>query len=156
MRLYLVQHGESIPEQLDPDRPLSDKGKADVSKAANFLKQYGIKIDIIWHSTKLRAKQTARLMAEVISPQEGILEKRGLAPNDPVAGIKMEILKEKQEDIMVVGHLPFLSKLASLFLINDESYQVIGFQQGSVVCMEQKEDEIWSVRWMVIPELIKE
>jgi phosphohistidine phosphatase len=155
MRFYLMQHGDSVPEEIDPDRPLSGKGEVDVAKAANFLKQAGIKIDIIWHSTKLRAKQTAGLIAEVISPQKGVLEKAGLAPNDPVAGIREEILKEMQEDLMVVGHLPFLSKLAALFLVGDESHYVIGFQQGSVVCLEQKDNESWSVRWMVIPELLQ-
>jgi phosphohistidine phosphatase len=156
MKIYIVQHGEAVPEDIDVNRPLSEKGKTDVLKTANFLKQAGIRVCIIWHSSKLRAKQTAQVMAEVISPQNGIREKPGLAPNDPVAGIKEEILKLNQEDLMLVSHLPFLRKLASLFLLGSESYSPVTFRQGGVVCLDLEENGIWSVNWMIIPDLIRE
>jgi phosphohistidine phosphatase len=154
MRLYLVQHGESVPEETDPNRPLTEKGRADVFKAARFLRDAGIKIDVIWHSTKLRAKQTAQLIAEAVLPRKGMLEKTGLAPNDPVDKMKEEILKDNQENVMLVGHLPFLGKLASLFLTDSESHHLIGFRQGGVVCLDQMDKGGWFIAWIAIPDLI--
>ena len=34
MRVYLVQHGDAVPKEVDPDRPLSDTGC--VWRIANF------------------------------------------------------------------------------------------------------------------------
>ncbi len=39
MRLYLMQHGNPVMEEVDPERPLSDQGKSDVRKVAEFLKR---------------------------------------------------------------------------------------------------------------------
>jgi phosphohistidine phosphatase len=153
MRLYLVQHGEAVFEEVDPARPLTEKGKADVSKTADFLKGK-INIDTIWHSTKLRARQTAGLINEILSSKNGILEKTGLAPNDPVDRIKDDILKEKQEYLMIAGHLPFLGKLASLLLAGSESCDVVAFRNGGVVCLELTDKADCSVVWAVIPDLI--
>ena len=154
MRIYLMQHGEAVGEDIDVSRPLSEKGNADVLKTANFLKKAGIKIDIIWHSTKLRAKQTAQIMADIIAPEDGILEKPGLAPNDPVSIIKEEILVENREHLMIVSHLPFLKKLASLLLFKSELYNVLVFRQGCVLCLELEENGNCSVCWMIVPDLI--
>ena len=77
----------------------------------------------------------------------------GLKPNDAIGPVEDELI-EANEDLMIVGHLPFLSKLASALVANSESADVIRFQQGGVVCLERNEDLAWSVRWMVIPELL--
>ncbi|MFH0975261.1 MAG: phosphohistidine phosphatase SixA [Spirochaetota bacterium] len=153
MGLYLVQHGECVPETLDPDRPLTEKGKADVLKVAYFLKGK-INVDIIWHSTKLRARETAGLISEAFSPKNGLAEKEGLAPNDSVNKIKEDILKEKPEHLMIVGHLPFLGKLASLLLTDSESANIVIFHPAGVVCLEQTNKVTWAVAWNLIPELI--
>lgn len=155
MKLYLVQHGECVAEEVDPSRPLTEPGKADVEKMANFLKRAGISIEIIWHSTKLRAKQTAHLLGEILLPSQGIWEKEGLAPNDPVDPVKEEILNQGLENLMIVGHLPLLSKLVSLFLTGSETHPVVRFRQGGIVCLEQDEKGNWAITWMMIPDLLK-
>jgi phosphohistidine phosphatase len=154
MGLYLVQHGEAVPDTVDPNRPLTPKGKADVIKIAGFLKRK-INVDIIWHSTKLRARETAELFAEALIPEHGLAEKEGLAPNDPVNKIKEDILIRKHEHLMIVGHLPFLIKLASLLLAGSESANSVIFRNAGVVCLEQTDKRNWAVAWNVIPELIK-
>ena len=37
---------------------------------------------------------------------------------------------------LVVGHLPFLGKLASDMMLGDEMIQAVDFQQGALVCLE--------------------
>ena len=67
MKLYLVQHGEACAKDVDPDRPLTDAGKADVERLAAFLGQVGIRVDRVIHSGKLRAVQTAERLAGVLA-----------------------------------------------------------------------------------------
>ena len=59
MKLYLVQHGEACAEDVDPERPLTAQGRADVERLAAFLQQAGIQVGRVIHSGKLRAEQTA-------------------------------------------------------------------------------------------------
>ena len=66
MRLYLVQHGEPVPKEINPDRPLSDKGRHDVEKVGRFLQQAGVAMGVIVHSGKTRAAQTAGLLGSFI------------------------------------------------------------------------------------------
>lgn len=153
MRAYLVQHGEAKSKEEDPSRPLTEKGKEEVTKVAKFLSVRGISVSRIVHSGKLRALQTAEILAEYISPEEGLKEERGLAPlDDPEIWVKR--LKEEKEDIMIVGHLPHLQKLSSILLIDDPEKKLIKFRMGGVVCLHRDEKGEWSVEWMIIPDLI--
>lgn len=151
MRLYLVQHGEAYPEQVNSARPLTEKGREDVLKVAKFLEKADVEVDTIWHSTKTRAIQTAEILAQAVKAKE-IEQKEGLAPNDPATMLKDELVK-REKDLMIVGHLPFLQKLASLLLTGSESQDLIAFCQGGVVCLELK-PEGWQIAWMITPELI--
>ena len=153
MRIYLVQHGQAKSEDIDPDRHLTEKGIADVKKMSNFLKAAGLRVDVIWHSGKARAVQTADILAQGVAAAQGVTQHRGLSPNDDVRPIRDELM-QSGVDVMIVGHLPFLSKLASLLITGNDSANVVAFQQGGAVCLEQTEDKKWQVRWMVIPELL--
>lgn len=153
MRIYLVQHGQSKPKDADPDRHLTEKGWNDVKKISAFLKQFSLSVETIWHSGKTRAAQTADILASGLAVNQAIVPHDGLAPNDAIAPVKKE-LSEADKDLMIVGHLPFLSKLASVLVASSDSANVVTFQQGGIVCLERDEVLRWSVRWMVIPELL--
>lgn len=153
MRLYLVQHGNAVASEVDPERPLSDRGQQDVEKIAGFIKPLTLNIDYIWHSEKKRAAQTAEIIAASIPPQKACIQRQGLAPNDDVTALKNELASANQ-DIMIVGHLPFLSKLASLLLAGSESANTVAFKQGGIVCLSRSEQGQWQIDWMVTPELL--
>lgn len=153
MRLYLVRHGEAKPKQQDPQRRLTAKGLRDVRKAADFIKPLGLSVDAVWHSGKARAARTAEILASVITVSQGALQREGLAPNDPI-GLTAKELSSFDEDLMIVGHMPFLGKLASALVAGDESADVVAFQQGGIICLERDEGGIWRLGWMVIPELL--
>ena len=149
----MVQHAEAKPQAEDPARPLSEKGQEDIRRVANFIKAKGIEVSKIFHSGKLRAKQTAEALAEGISSAGGVEQAEGLASlDDP--GIWMNRLKEELEDLVLVGHLPYLSKLAGLLLAGDPERKVVEFRNGGVVCLERDEDGNWSVGWVLTPELL--
>jgi len=154
MILYLVRHAEAKQEQEDLERPLSEKGWADIKKVAAFVaEQTNIRVDSIMHSGKTRARQTAEVLAGSLNPPEGVREAEGLEPlADP--SIWVDRLAEVEEDVMLVGHLPHLSKLSAHLLCQDEHKGIIGFQRGGMVCLGRDESGIWSVRWMTIPQIL--
>ncbi len=152
MKVYLVQHAEPKPKDEDPERPLSEKGEEDLKRVTGFLKGKNIKVDRVLHSGKLRATQTAEMLSEAVESSE-VGETEGLkAKDDP--SIWRDKLKNENEDIMLVGHLPHMGKLAGLLVANDPEKNVINFQMGGVVCLTEEEGD-WSVHWMVTPQLLE-
>jgi len=153
MKLYLVQHAKAASKQADPERPLTEEGCRDIEKITAFIKPLNLCVDYLWHSGKKRAAQTTDALAEVVEVRTETTARDGLAPNDDVTVIKNEI-EAAQHDIMLVGHLPFLDKLASLLLTNSESSNTVAFKNGGIVCLDRFDDNQWQINWMVIPELL--
>ena len=153
MLIYLVQHGQAKAKDVDPNRHLTEKGQTDVKKISTFLKRSGLSVDTIWHSGKTRAIQTADILERGIVAEQGVIQQDGLTPKDDIKPIKEKLI-QSDKDIMIVGHMPFLSKLASSLVTCNESANVIAFQQGGVVCLKKNDDNVWSVQWMVVPKLI--
>lgn len=148
MKIYLVQHGNQNPEEIDPKEGLSDKGKSDVEKVAEFAGNAGIKPGKIFHSVKLRAKQTAEIFQKQLGGESSELE--GLKPMDDV-----EPWVSKLEDkLMLVGHLPFMQKLSALLLCGDAEKKCVNFHQGGIFCFLQDEEGSWSLDFMITPELL--
>lgn len=154
MRLYLVQHGAAASKDIDPDRPLTAKGLDVVGAVGGFLASSGIRPARIEHSDKLRARQTAEILADLVEPADGIHEIDGIAPLDPIMPLA-EQLAASFTDVMVVGHLPHLSRLATRLLGGeDEDEAIISFQMGGVVCLERGDTGRWTVAWMIVPGLL--
>lgn len=153
MKIYLVQHGEAKSEKEDPERPLTDKGKQGVESVAHYVASCGIEVVEILHSGRLRAKQTAELFAQYLSPSQGIREVKGLAPLDDPHEIQ-ELVQGAERPLMIVGHLPYLGRLASLLVLGTADKEIIKFTMGGVVCLDYS-DNVWSIQWALIPELIQ-
>ena len=154
MNLYLVQHGQSVPEEVDRERLLSDQGWEDIGKTAAFAARAGVRVDTIWHSGKTRARQTAQALAQALEPRQGPEEAEGLKPlDDPSIWAKR--VSDLQHDTILVGHLPHLSRLASLLLTGDSEAEIVGFQMAGIVCLGRGDRGSWSLRWMVIPQTLE-
>ena len=152
MEIYLVRHGEAKPKWEDPGCPLTESAHNDVERVANFTKNAGVKVVQIRHSGKTRAEQTAAIFAQHLNPVEGSIAISGMAPNDGVEPIA-DALRNETRNLMLVGHLPFLDRLASLLVTGNPETSVIKFQTASVVCLELEEQK-WRLAWMVSPELV--
>ena len=153
MRLYLVQHGEAKSKEEDPDRGLTDKGIRDVEKVAVALKSLSLRIDSLWHSGKTRARHTAEILHPSISSTRETKQRNGLSPNDTVGDMK-QVIEEGGADVMIVGHLPFLNRLAALLVTGDENSDIVTFQNGGILCLEYRVTDHWSVSWMMVPEIL--
>ena len=153
MTVYLVQHAKAAPKEVDPGRCLTAEGRQELARVAALIGRLDVKVDYLWHSGKTRAAQTAEVLSEVVAVRKETAVRDGLGPNDDVTVIRDEIISSRA-DVMIIGHLPFVGKLASLLLTGDASAGVLAFQQGCVVCVEQTTEAGWQVKWMITPELL--
>ncbi len=151
MNLYLVQHAQAKPKEEDPARPLSDAGRAAAQAVAAFAARLGLEVNQIRHSGKTRARQTAEALAQALSPAGGVVAVSGLAPRDDVRPAA-EALAAEDRPVMLVGHLPFVSRLAALLLAGDPDRGVVQFRQGGIVCLAREEGR-WLLAWALTPEM---
>ena len=151
--VYLVQHAEAKSEKEDPARPLSERGWKNARKMANYLSRLNIRVKEIYHSGKLRARQTAEVFAELLKP-EAIVEDRNLSPSsDPK--IWAEKLNRINYEAMLVGHLPHLSLLTSMLLCNTTNKKIVEFKNSGVLCLRKGENG-WNVYWYLTPNIVIE
>ncbi len=154
MRLYLVQHGHAMAKDENPDRPLNDAGIGEVTAVAAFLQQGpSLEVRHVYHSGKPRARQTAEILTQRLASRAKVEAARGLGPkDDPDAWI--ERLRGASDDVILVGHLPHLSRLAARLLADSDDNEVVRFQKGGVVCLGRDEAGTWSLHWAVVPGLV--
>ena len=151
MSLFLVQHGKNLPKDKDPEKGLSPEGIKDVEYVAGVLRSNKISVSSIWHSGLKRARQTADIFAASLGSGIEVLEKEGLAPLDDVTKLN----PNPDENIMVVGHLPFMERLVSFLLTGSpDKPPLIKFKNGGIVAMDRDaETESWYIEWMLYPHL---
>lgn len=152
MNLYLVRHAEARLGGADAQRGLSEKGFADIEKTARFAARAGVKVERILHSGRLRAKETAEVMARHLKPEEGVRETDGLAPTDD-PWIWAARVADMEEDLMLVGHMPYMGCLVSALVAGDAGSRVVDFSTGSIVFLK-REEGVWLIGWMVTPETL--
>ena len=152
MKVYIVRHGKAASSDVDPQRGLTQAGRAEVEKVAVLMKRMNISVDCVWHSGKARAEQTAEILAEAMTVKEGLTAHAGLSPNDYAGPIKDEIVSASQ-DIMIISHLPFVGILTSLLLTGTESNWPIGFSEATTACLERPSDNHWQIKWVTTPEV---
>ncbi len=151
MRVYLVQHAEAMSEEQDPERPLTDLGRQHAQWTADLAARLNVEIEQIRHSGKTRAEQTAEIIGNALSPTEGVVAVPGLAPLDDVKPVAEE-LDVASEPVMLVGHLPFMERLAGQLLTGDDRQPVIEFTNAGIVCLE-KTDGRWQATWIITPQI---
>ena len=151
MNLYLVRHGDAVSDLNDPARPLSERGRAELRTLAQCLASNLDDADIV-HSGKLRAEQSAQMIQTTALPRATLGVRGGLNPNDDVEPLA-ESLQHETRDLVIVGHLPFMSRLTSLLTCGDADRSVYMFDTGTCVAL-QRHGSGWCVRWMLDPHLL--
>ncbi len=152
MVLFLVQHGKSLPKEIDPDKGLSEEGRAETARMAEVAAGYGVRVSCIEHSGKKRAQQTAEILADALKPAGGVRQRSGLAPLDDVAAFAAT-LKEGNRH-MLVGHLPFMERLTAYLITGRPDRPVFKFQNGGILCLQEESNgEGWVIRWALMPHI---
>ena len=153
MAIYLVQHGAARAEAEDPQRSLTDEGRRTVERVGAHLAKCGVALDRIEHSDKLRARQSAEILAAKLQSAHGIVQVSGLAPNDDVEPTCVR-LNQEPGTVMLVGHLPHLSRLVSCLCSLPAEHTFVRFQMGGVVKLERDPSGRWVLCWMFTSELL--
>ena len=152
MALYLVQHGQSLPKDVDPDQGLSEKGVAETKRITGVAKNYQIKVGQIRHSVKTRARKTADIFASALNPIGGVQEVEGLKPMDDVAAFAASI--NPDTNTMLVGHLPFMERMTAYLVTGSIDKPVFKFQNSGIVCLDQdSETKSWVIIWSLMPKI---
>jgi phosphohistidine phosphatase len=150
MDFFLVRHGQAKADHEDPKRPLSERGRIEVENVARAAAARRIQVAQIFHSDKLRAKQTAEILAQFLAPHLGLREIKGLSPDDDPEIAKAE-LEAADEPLILVGHLPHLGRLASLLISGDRERLAVGFQPAEMVCLSHL-GKAWEMKWTLTAE----
>jgi phosphohistidine phosphatase len=153
MRLHLVQHGEAVSKDLDPERPLTARGCEHVSRLGRLLAHGGITVDRVLHSGKRRAEETATILARALSPPRGAAVHPGLAPKDPPEPLAKEVAGWS-EDTLLVAHMPILGRLTSLLVCGKEG-PIVRFVPGTLVTLERDQDGDWRVVAILPPGFLE-
>ncbi len=152
MELCLVQHGLAKSAEEDPDRALTAQGIEQTELLAPVIEKIS-GLGVVWHSGKKRAQQTAEIILNNLDRKPELRRVDGLAPNDDPHIIYKKV-ETSRENILIVGHLPHLARLAALVLGGDADRQVVEIQNSGILCLSNDPGP-WRVRWYVVPWLLE-
>ncbi len=148
MQLFLVHHGDAVGPEEDSRRPLSSRGRAEVVRIAAGAAARGAKPAVVWHSGKLRARQTAEEFWRACNALAEFSATRDLQPDDPPAWIRDRLYAESR-DVMLVGHYPHLPTLLGL-LTTGRTDDSAAFPRHGIVALETTDDgNTWKELWRI-------
>src|SRR4029077_5551121 len=142
MRLLIVHHGDAVGPEVDPRRPLSPWGREAVDRLAADAARRGAKPDVIWHSGKLRAKETAEAFWRACNPFAEFAATRDLQPADSPEWMR-DRLRGESRDLMLEGHSPHTPRLLALLA----GQETPSFPLHGIVALTRDEDETWREDW---------
>jgi phosphohistidine phosphatase len=148
VRLYLVHHGDAVGPEVDPQRPLSAVGRASVDFLAGKAAERGVRPAVIWHSGKLRSKQTAEAFWRACNPFAEFSATRDLQPGDPPGWLRDRLIGETR-DILLVGHFPHLPRLLALLLGQPEATAPEFPSHGLVALVPDAGGQTWAEDWRI-------
>jgi phosphohistidine phosphatase len=156
--IYLLRHAHAVGEDEDPERPLSPHGREQVRALVDFLQpRGGIRVERVWHSPLLRARQTAELFCEGLDIRAQARTIDGLLPYDDIRGIARR-LSGFGYPLLVVGHEPHFGRLTSMLVCGNVDQEVVDFKKGALLCLEREATKsqtiLWRIRWLVTPGLL--
>lgn len=142
--IFLVHHADAVGPDVDAQRPLSLGGRMHADFLAQHALEHGVKPVAIWHSGKLRARQTAEAFWRTCNPMADFKAIRGLLPSDP-PGWTQDLLTGETRDVMLVGHMPSLPKILRLLTTGAEDGEA-EFPPHGLVTLETDGDT-WRETW---------
>lgn len=153
MNLYLVHHGPAVGPDVDPRRPLSAVGRVTVDRAAALTAGRGAHPVVVWHSGKLRAKQTAEAFWRACNALAEFSATRDVQPDDPPMWIR-DRLRGEPRDILLAGHFPHLPRLLAQLTRAQPDAAHDFPPHGVVALVTDDEGETWKESWRIAEEVL--
>jgi len=155
MALYLVQHGRNLSKDQAPEQPLSPEGSEETHLVARAASKLSPPLRLIQHSPKTRARQTAEIFAEHLSPDQGVQEREGIKALDDVTLVAEEL--QDRRDLMLVGHQPFMGRLATYLAAGYQEPGVVTFQNSGIIRMDRDDESgTWYIIWTLLPSVLRQ
>lgn len=153
MEIYLIRHAHAEDGADDATRKLSAKGNRQIARMAVMMRR-GELLDAreFWHSPLVRARDTAKLLAERLGGGIRLVETKGMEPYADPAALVRRVQKLRQP-VALVGHEPHLGALASLLIAGRDDPSLLILKKGAVAALEGS-GRSWALRWLVSPKEI--
>jgi phosphohistidine phosphatase len=142
VHLLLVHHGDAVGPDVDPQRPLSTSGRQAVERLAAAVAARGARPAVVWHSGKLRAKQTAESFWRACNPFAEFSAARDLQPEDPPDRMR-DRLRGESRDLLIAGHYPHLPGLLAILVPGSKTFP----QHGVVALVTEDDGQTWQEEW---------
>lgn len=161
MNLFILRHGLAVEPGTagyakDSERPLISKGKRKLWKIAQAIESMEISFDWIVSSPYLRARQTAEIIAEALDLRKKVECSETLTPAGSAKKL-IELLNHREptpDDVLLVGHEPYLSDLISLLVAGDASMSV-AMKKGGLCKLSADalaHDRCAILEWLLTPK----
>ncbi len=157
MQVFLIRHAHALDAEDNYSRALSSRGRGQVERLIRYFRANGeLKPQELWHSPLVRARETARLLADGLGWEGPRTEAEILEPNgDPQAVLQR--IQASAVDLALVGHEPLLSVLGTLLLQSPGHPVFVRMGLADVLCAERPApggQAPWGQRWHVSPDLL--
>ena len=153
MNVYLIRHAEAALKEIDPERNLTEQGVRDAQRLAEILAPLDLRVETVWYSPKPHASQTAAAVASSIAPPGAASVRDGLLSFDPVKPIA-RLLNRADSDIAIVGHEPFLGRLAARLVCRRASRPLVELDKPSALCLRRDVEGAWRIAWLISPQVV--
>ena len=126
MKIFLVRHPMYNPKTVDPNEGISEEGRESVYRLKSYLDKKELKPDVVYCSTKTRAKESAEILkgdaplvsTEMLNPlsaKEPILSEINKLYSNNFKNSDSSSCLSINGSIMLVGHLPLLRDISNFF-----------------------------------------
>jgi phosphohistidine phosphatase len=159
--LYLLRHGiaeDRTTDKPDRDRTLTPRGRARMRRAALGLRVLVDRVDDVFTSPYPRAAETARIAAAALGkglkvrPLDAL--SHGTSAMDALRALRS---MAKSERVMLVGHEPELSHLASMLLTGSIDGLRLDLKKGGCIAIAVRTlaPRVATLEWLVTPRTLR-
>ncbi len=161
MNLYILRHGIAVEHGApaypnDADRPLTPEGDRKVRLIAEGMKALDLSFDPILSSPYPRALQTAEIVAKALKAHKKLQISEDLTPGGSAQQLIESIsrLDPQPENVLLVGHEPYLSGLVSLLVSGNEGFSVVLKKGGccKLITDSLKHGRCAVLAWLLTPK----
>jgi phosphohistidine phosphatase len=162
MNVFILRHGIAVEPgdrryPNDADRPLTAEGKARLKTTAAAMLKLALRFDVLISSPYRRARETAEIVAEGLKVKTTLSEL--LEPDGSITELAKHVngLKPRPENVLLVGHEPHLSALASLF-ISGENHPILNLKKGGLIKLQAttlKPGRCALLKWLLTPRQLE-
>lgn len=146
----------SIGFARDAERPLTPKGERKLWRIAQALEEMDVRFDWILSSPYVRARRTAEIVAEAQDSRKKVELTDFLTPGGSVNKLiaLIQSRKPEPEQVVLVGHEPYLSGLISLLLSGGSQMSVVMKKAGlcKLSIEELEAGRCATLEWLLTPK----